>query len=917
MTTVADETVEWTEVRALIAGRVPQQVIERLAGMPASRLRHLRASLKSLRSELRREMSSRDAGRYAAAYDQLAATFVAGIMCSGTPKEAFGWLTDRRLLDTTWPLDGGGSTNADPHRILDLLLLDHRDREWQRELSVLLAEWLPVNSGLGAWLVAYGLAAWSETDLPASDGFISGWVSQGSLIRYQHQEIREWFAAQGRRDPVPHHATLLSWLRAEPRLAEYVSRLFEVDDIGAELADPRAARFGADNEWPRALVALADGGVLDRARLLDQCLAKLLRGDRPGNLRGFVALHEQLAVTREEIASRVGMYVRLAGDGAGTAAKIAQSLLKALDAEGLLEPDAFEELCAAVLTRPEKTLAKAQLVWIDKVLRRDPARARALTGTLALAFGHPAAVVQEQALGLASRSLTHLGPEGRAELREAAGALDAALQQEAARLFGTEPTPTERPLPQPPMPPVRTMPPAIASPAELAERVAALLVARRIEPMELERVLEGAVAQYRRDREAVISAFAPLAARRAPQDAADRWSATTLALALGCLMDVLAGRSSHVAEQARSVLLESASASLDRIPVRRILEVATRLPDDRLPQLLATPTRADGSIDPAVFTERLGRLRAESVTPWPDDLEQALLRLPAAASDHLAGQTGSPTAAASPVNTLPAFAGFHTQPLAVDEAPDAAGRRRISTPRVVPVMTAGAAPEQHSLCAALAATPDPLEPSAYFWPTWNGRSNELIGLWPSIAPHHPDLVAAHVLPTLLSEAGDATSRAGSLVFPLLAESGEATGPATHLALAHGLTAAHPENRTAAVDALLNLAARERLDAALLGTLLGALWREHIARPNRFLAALGDAARAGAIDDVWTVVRSLLPHVAAQPALRGLPDLLSLASECAATGNLRTDIPELADLSTHTKPARLAKEVKRLQEILRG
>ncbi|MEE1783265.1 hypothetical protein PUR71_10115 [Streptomyces sp. SP17BM10] len=84
-----NETVDWAELRALIAGRVPQHVIERLAGIPDSRLRHLRAPLKALLGELRRELASRDSGRYMVAYDQLAATFVAGILCAGTPREAY------------------------------------------------------------------------------------------------------------------------------------------------------------------------------------------------------------------------------------------------------------------------------------------------------------------------------------------------------------------------------------------------------------------------------------------------------------------------------------------------------------------------------------------------------------------------------------------------------------------------------------------------------------------------------------------------------------------------------------------------------------------------------------------------------------------------------------------------------------
>jgi hypothetical protein len=900
---------------------VPQNVIERLSGVPASRLQHLRAPLKALLGELRREMSARDPARYAAAYDQLAATFVAGILCSGTPREAFGWLTQRRLLDTTWPRPDGGSTNVDHHRILALLLLGHRDRDWQRDLALRLAEWLPVNRGRAPWLITYGLAAWSETDLPTTDGFIRGWASQGSAIRYDHREIREWFAEQGRREPVPHHSTLLSWLRAEPRLAEYVPRLFEVDDIGAEFADTYAARFGADNEWPKALTALAGEGALARGELLDQCLAKLLRGDRPGNLRGFTALHDQLAPSRDETAARVGTYVRLAADGAGTVAKTAQKLLKALDAEGRLEPEDFEELCAGVLTRSETAPAIAQLAWMDRVLRRDPARADVLVATAALAFGHPAAGVQERALGLAGRWMAHLGPGAQAQVRDAAGALDAALRPEAAALLGEEAGAAGNPSPPLPVVPVRKMPPAVGSPADLAERFAALLVARRMEPAELERVLEGAVTHHHADAGAVARAFAPLAARRPAQDDANPWSATTTGLALGCLMDVLAGRSGGVAAQARKLLVEARFTSVDHIPLRRIYEIAERLPSETPPFLLATPTRADGAIDPAVLAGRLDRFQAASVTPWPDDLEQALLRLPPAAHDAAAARAQVGPGSGS--RTLPVFSGLHTQPSGVDEVPDAEGQRRVATPRVVPVMTAATPPEERTLAAVLSQTPDPLDPQAYFWPNWKGRTYELIGLWPSITPYDPDLIAAHALPPLFKHAGGSTSPTGSLVLPLLAEpagsegSSGAAGPVVHLALAYGLTAASRENRTAAVDALLALAAPGRLDATRLANFLAALWHEQLARPNRFVAALGEAGRAGAAAEVWTVVRTLVSRVATTPALKGLPDLLALGSECAALGNVSDEFPELARLALHAKPARLATEAGRLQGILRG
>ncbi|MFI0723600.1 DUF6493 family protein [Streptomyces sp. NPDC021224] len=910
--------VEWDELRALIAGQVPQRVVARLAPFPVSRLRHLQPHVKALRVRLRRDMS--ETGRYVEAYDQVAATYVAGILCSATPHQAFGWLTQRGLFTTSWPLPGGGARSVDARDILDLLLLDHRDPAWQRDLALRLAAWLPTDQGLAPWLVTYGLAVRSGTRLPATDGFIRGWVSEGSLIRYgRHHQTWERPAVQFRPEPEPqpepHPRTLLAWLRAEPRLREFLPRLFEVEGVGAEFADRYAVHFGADNDWPTALAALAAEGVLDRDELLDLCLAKLLRGDRPGTLRGFTALHDRIAPTPHETAARAGMYVRLAADGAGTVARTAQKLLKDLDAAGRLEPADFAELCAAVLTRPETALATTQLGWMDRAVRRDPARAPELVATAALAFGHPAASVQERALGLAARRLALAGPEVREQLREAAGSLDAALRGDAARLLGEQRAAEAEP-PRLPGVPDRRLPPAVASPAELAERYAALLAARRVEPMELERVLEGAVALHHADAAAVAAAFAPLAARRPARTGVTGWSATVVSVALACLMDVLAGRPARAAHEAHRYLIRERFTSVNQVPVRRIHEIAGRLPSRRAPFLLATPTAADGSIDPEVLAGRLDRYRADSVRPWPDDLEQSLLRIPAAARADLTARVRALAGRKRARVVLPVLTGFHTQPLGSPEIPQGWGQE-VSVPRVAPLMTAAVPPRAGTLAFVLAQTPDPLRPDSYLWPRTDPGTDDLVGAWPGIVPHHPELIAAHALPRLLRQAGTGAPNEADRVLPLLAEASGAPGPVVHLALGYVLTAAGGESRTAAVDALLTLAARGRLDAPALGAALAALWQEGIARPNRFVAALGDAARAGACAQVWDVVRALTAAVAADPGRRGLPDLLALGAECAATARIRADVPEIDALAALARPARVAKEAKRLREILRG
>ncbi|WP_442024974.1 hypothetical protein [Nocardia sp. 2YAB30] len=366
--------IEWSELHALIAARIPQPVIQRLASIPPAELKHLRPQLKALRTELRGELRSGDIARYVTAYDQLAPLYLAGIMSSGSPAEALNWLTSSWLMDATWCLESGGSTSADYRSVLLLLLLEHRDNAWQQDLAVRLANWLPDRGDPRLWETLDGLVFWSGAVVPATDGYIVGWVRRGGNVRYQHgyTGVREWLVQQGLRPAIPHHATLLEWLRAQPRVAEFVPRMFEVADIGTALADKHAAQFGPDNEWPKALTKLTDENALDRGELLDLCLAKLLRGERPGNLRGFVMLYEELAPTLEEIAHRLNTYIGIVAGGAGTVAKIAQSALSDLDDAGRLDREALLDIAVAVLARPEKNLATAQHSTAGLAGRRRP-----------------------------------------------------------------------------------------------------------------------------------------------------------------------------------------------------------------------------------------------------------------------------------------------------------------------------------------------------------------------------------------------------------------------------------------------------------------------------------------------------------------------------------------------------------------
>ncbi|HZP51373.1 DUF6493 family protein [Actinocrinis sp.] len=944
--------VEWSELRALIAGRVPERVLRRLAYTPADELAHLRPHLKALRTQLRTALKTTDRAAHDEAYAQLAPLYLAGVLCSADPAEALDWLTSPVLRDAAWQRPDGSSREPSMRRVLLSLLLDHRDGAWQRDLAGRLAQWLPAAGDPRRWALTDGLAAWSGAKPPLTDGYVLGWVLRGSSVSRDHArgrlDVREWFAELGWRPPVRHHATLLDWLRAQPRLTEIVPRLFEVAEVGTHLddAEPEDAGGGEkrpadaapdqsrapENEWAGALATLAAEGVLDRGELLDLCLAKLLRGDRPGNLRGFVLLAERLAPRADEVSARLATFVALAGRGAGPSARLAQGALRDLDAAGRLGSVTLAEVSKTVLGRPERNLVTTQLSWVEAAVRRDRGCAPELLNAVSAAFAHPAVPVQERALRIVVRYLKHLDADEVAQLHDAALKLDAVLRDEALRVLGGDPdgtgsssqtSPRLLPAYQP-----LAAPEPVRSTWELVELLGSVLAdgAAQASAQDIERILDGAVAEYDRDALALAEALAPLAARF-PATGLDPWEQRGLAGALRCLLYALLG------EDRRAVVVmdelygvsQSGSVAPDRAVLYRVYELVENLGRVRIPGLLATPTHGDGSIDPEVLRFRLDRYERSSAAPLPCDLEQALLRVPVedaqtllASSALLATPAGKELAAlfAWGEGALPFFERFVIRRSgAAQDGPAGTRTGVVQVPRIAPRFSAfheliGAVDRQPSPVTVLARIPDPDDVNLF---AWNGSSTHA-ALWPSLLPFHPEVVAAHAIPVLYQQAND-TARDRNALLPVLAGTAGWPGPVTHLALAYGLAAGRPENRAAAVEAMVTFAARTLLDARALGALCGELWASRMIKPNRLVHALDGAAQAGARREVFSVAAAALPALTSQPSVRGLADLLVLAADCARVADLREEIPELGALIALEKPSRVATEARRLRRIL--
>jgi hypothetical protein len=143
-------------------------------------------------------------------------------------------------------------------------------------------------------------------------------------------------------------------------------------------------------------------------------------------------------------------------------------------------------------------------------------------------------------------------------------------------------------------------------------------------------------------------------------------------------------------------------------------------------------------------------------------------------------------------------------------------------------------------------------------------------------------------------------------------------------VAYGLGARHPEDRLAAVDALLTLATRGQLVPEQMGAALGRLVRGGAVKPLRLAESARTAAATGANSTLWGVLRHVLPVLLADLAAedwarprRGLGDLLAVAAACAERSGARGDMPYLAPTAARRGSSRLVAEARRLHTALTG
>ncbi|MGW2784072.1 DUF7824 domain-containing protein [Streptomyces populi] len=870
-------------LEAVRAGRTVEAV-GLLDGMTDAERRSCLPALKELRKELR------SAPWNAASRTTGPALHAAGAACHTGAAGAAAWIA---AADMRW-------SQASPGVLLHVL--GDRESDWLADLTHRLAA-RPATSGIPFALLS-GLVALSGCEVPTTDAYVRGWFEHiGS----------SW----------PGGSTVVQRLRRDPHLSPMITALFESLEVTGLIAWLLGDRPGS---WHNALAELAEEGDLDRKVLLDGCVARLLRGGTPSHQQVFLRLLASLAPTRAEERERSADWTALACLAVPAVAQHAQSVLASLALDGELTSRQLAEMSSGVLFRTERKLVRAQLVLLGKVLRRDPSTADVLLPAAAEAFGHEDTEVQERALKLVERHAIALsGSDGaRERLGELAAELSPGLRLRAQRALGIEAPGSASAVQEEVLPPVPERVRLAAAPesvAELAEEVGAVLASGGGVAV-FERTLDGLVRHAHRDRDALLEALGPVVARcwwkdRDPGypvvDRSFRESSQGLEVVLAALFDGVGTATLHAAVHQGATGGDCHHSALSRAFDARLWEAAHRLRADPMPFLLATPTWDTGLLEPDELVARLAEYRRLGARPGTADFAQALLRV--RRDDRAAAE------AAAKARALGSPEGYRlARWLTAGGPPLPTGHRRASGPRVLLELgeleeVQGLFPKEFRLLGRpLTVVKD------HGYCRHRGVTDRRH--WPAVVPGRRELVAARLLPDI-STAVMEDGPMDAAMLPLLAEADGTAGEALHLCLAYGLGARRPEDRLAAVDALLVLAARGQLDAGRLGADIGELVRRGALKKSRLTEAIRTAAATGAYATAWSVLRGLLPGLLADlgsdgaggGAVRGLGELLAVAADCAERSGARGDLAHLAGTAERHGSSKVVTQARRLRTAL--
>ncbi|MFI6477764.1 DUF6493 family protein [Nonomuraea sp. NPDC050663] len=861
----------WTDIRDLIDRHDADSVAARVATLTADERREVAKQLPGRLKELRQLHDSwRGAG------DHAEALRAAGAGTIESASSVASWLTRRGLI-------GARERVADSGRLL--ALVRRRDPAWQVTLAQELAGRLRGRDS--SYELAAVLIRDTGIDPPDGDGFVTGWVA----------------ACAQERD-------VAAVLDADPLLDVLLPRVFRAQGVAEILQwenDPANSM-----SLLGGLCRLVERGRLDRQALLGECVARFLRGGTALELRFFVRLHHALQPASNE--AFLPDYLCLLPVAPGPVVELALEHLRGHD--GLSAAD-LGQAWQALLFRQEKKLARAALGWLDRSARLSPSHREEAAAALMTAFAHPAYELQDRAVRLARRhglveavsSAAHeLPPDLRREFTAAITELgiDGDEENESPPAVTA---PGDAPLHSPAVLP--PMPPPLTTPGEIVATIERLTDPRDLNPMpeewwllprraDIDPALEWLLVEHLMAALVAVARSGDETARAELGRVGRLGGDSPLAWITSACRDLATG---HVPEFA----MPSSAVGLDRLIMHRVAELRRRLTRPGLPPvLLATPTRPSGHVDPAVLLTRLEATEAAGAEPLPADLQQALLRLPlhidpadAERAAGLGSEAGRVVAAWMAGDGLRAASTVRYMSDGREQLADPSSPRRPTFTPPAPWADLAAAPTGLDLIDGLFHEPQRHGYSRSRFAAW----------WACVAPSHPEVVAAHLMPDFFFNGGLASP--GAVALRGLAGADGGLGPACAVVLLAQLGHDDPEERGPVADVLLALAARGVLPAAELGEQLGRLvWIEKVTL-SRIVPVLQELDRLGA--DLWPVVAGalawLIPDEGERPAA-GLADLIALGVRGAHPDAVAA-VPGLAELAARKGSSRMIKEARRL------
>jgi hypothetical protein len=340
----------------------------------------------------------------------------------------------------------------------------------------------------------------------------------------------------------------------------------------------------------------------------------------------------------------------------------------------------------------------------------------------------------------------------------------------------------------------------------------------------------------------------------------------------------------------------------------RIHEIA-RATADGASTTISLPKHSDGSIAADTMQARI-RALPRSTRPLPLDVGLAALRLDPAGPDtlNLPAAHRTARALAAQLNRLTAYAPRWEPVTGPSKGMYRDGYENATTWRD----TASPRGSTDDAVGALLDRGDPLTLLGLeaHDGEYGSRFEQVTALWPLLLPHHPELLAAHAH-ARLNRALVKNRNGTEPLLDALARMRTPTGPIVCSALALGLSAKNGHERTRAIDAVLDLASRGKLDGQQLGTQIRRLLEAGVATGTRIAASLAEADLASPTlaAPLADALQALMPGLPGRRDAHHFVDLVAqLATRTARTVDLP---PEFMSLRLGKSNSSLASACKRV------